>query len=192
MTPVNTSVPISPWLLENLISSRASFDFGHGFDLHGMLYGRAWVWGTWRFPGFFWGKMGYLEWMGFSGEMRQTRCVVSDVLKWYGTRRSFFLIDNDLNLMGRKCKHSYWSWNSRIKPVWYVCYQYNVQLLYRAVFVKINWAVKKENQLLSSKGRRFYTLNSSKKNTMVGSDVPSPIFSPQRHAFRCDMFDSCF
>ena len=54
-------------------------------------------------PGFFWGKMGYLGWMGFLGEMRQTRCGVSDD----GTRRSFFLFDNDLNLMGRKYKHSY-------------------------------------------------------------------------------------
>ena len=101
MTPVNTPVP-KAMTSPNLISSHASFDFGHGFDLHCVLYGRLGS-GVPGYTRIFGGKMGYLGWMGFLGELRQTRCVVSDD----GTRRSFFLFDNDLNLMGRKYKHSY-------------------------------------------------------------------------------------
>ena len=111
-------------------SSRASFDFGHGFDLHCVLYGR----------------------LG-SGVPGYTR----------------------IFLGGR--------WG-----IWDECFTF------RAVFVEFNWAVKKEKQLLSSKGRGFSTLNSSKKNYNRGKWCSKSHFLSAESLlfFSCHMFDSCY
>ena len=129
VTPVNTPVPSPPWLLRtsHLIShSRASFDFGHGFDLHCVLFGRLGSgvpgytriflggrWGIWDGWDFWekWGRQDVVCLM--TGQEGVFFCLIMTWTWWDVNTNTLIEVET----------------HASKKPVWYVCYQYNVSLL---------------------------------------------------------------